>query len=127
MSGARNVVAIVFDEHYLGFRELAQQMPIWAIDSHDNRTLMSNLWSEVTGANNDLTLFKKTDRMSNESHLLSLFPTIEAHHPEVCTLRIIGVPETRVLREGLADCGYTLENVAGNMIAKRNRNSITAE
>jgi hypothetical protein len=121
MTGARNVVAIVFDEHYLGFRELAQQMPIWAIDSHDTRALMSTLWSEATSANNDLTLFKKTDRMSKESHLLSEIATIETHHLEVSTLRIIGVPETQVLREGLAECGYTLENVAGSLLAKKTK------
>ena len=101
-------VAIVLDPAYSGLKLLADQMPVWAVDSELNREVAERLWRThgTADAFRGITLFKVSDERDAEGNCANIIGEVGLHHGiyssglKVATLTVIGAsPSSKLLRE----------------------------
>ena len=119
-------VAIVLDPTYPDLERLAEQMPIWAIDSALHRPVAERLW-QVRGmadAVQGITLFKVEDEQDTEGNCINIIGEVDLHHgiystgSRVATLRVIGTLPSSKLREILGAYGLiTIETTPDGFVA----------
>src|SRR3954467_10265950 len=115
-------VAIVVETPCRDLEALAKSMPVWAIDTPENRSIAKPIWEKSAphNAEQGLTLFDINDPTDREGNCISPIDWVELHHPEITSLLLVGVSVTPALTSQLAECGYTLESTEGMLVARRN-------
>ena len=107
-------VAIVLDPAYLELEQLAEQMPIWAVDSALNRGVAERLWltQGVADAFQGITLFKVSDERDAEVNCANIIGEVDLQHgvyssgSTIATLKVIGTKPSNKLREELRAYGF---------------------
>jgi len=125
--GSLRTVAIVLDPKYSELEQLAEQMPIWAVDSAPNRTIAERLWQtrKTADAFQELTLFKVADELDAEGNCVNVIGDVDLHHgiyssgSKIETLRVIGTTPSDRLREEFSTYGFvTLLPTADGFVAQ---------
>jgi len=120
-------VAIVLDPAYPELEELAEQMPIWAIDNVHHRAIAERWWKlrGSADATHGITIFKVTDERDAESNCLNIIGEVDLHHGvyssgmPIATLRVIGAQASKALQEKLEAYGFvTFETTADGFVAQ---------
>ena len=120
-------VAIVVDPGYSELERLAEQMPIWAIDNVHHRCVAERWWKlrGCADATQGITTFKVTDETDAEANCMNIIGEVDLHHGiyssgmPVATLRAVGTPPSKVLREKLEAYGFvTFETTSDGFVAK---------
>jgi len=107
-------VAIVLDPAYLELERLAEQMPIWAVDSALHRGVAERLWLTrgMADAFQGITLFKVSDERDAEVNCANIIGEVDLHHgiypsgSRVATLKVIGTKPSNRLLEELGAYGF---------------------
>ena len=120
-------VAIVLDPRYSELERLAEQMPIWAVDSAPHRAVAERLWQLRGGADafQGITLFKVADEQDAEGNCVNVIGEVDLHHSvyssgsKIAILRVIGTIPSNRLREELGTYGFvTLEATSEGFVAR---------
>ena len=108
-------VAVVLDRHF-GDRlvTLAQNGPVWIIESPENQAAARICWNRNPTASHleGITLFKSFDVMSPEDVLIANLDTIELHHGEYSAtvpysiLEVVGASRSSKIEAELAEYGF---------------------
>jgi RNAse (barnase) inhibitor barstar len=88
---------------------LLGQMPIWAIAAAMRVPAAAQLrgqWDNCWHPEPALTLVTSTGSDDPTGKIVSLIPTIQEHHPRMCTVRLFGVENANALTDGLANLGF---------------------
>jgi hypothetical protein len=120
-------VAIVLDPAYSELEQLAEQIPIWAVDSLPHRATAERLWKLRGTANafRGITLFRVKDERDAEGNCVNVIGDVDLHHG-ICSsgskieiLRVIGTTPSDRLREELSIYGFvTLEATSDGFVAR---------
>ncbi|MFZ3341024.1 MAG: hypothetical protein WA609_20310 [Terriglobales bacterium] len=115
-------VAIVLDPGYPELESLAEQMPIWVINSTHHRSTAERWWQlrGCADASQGITVFKITDEKDAEGNCINIIGEVDLHHgiyssgKPVSAVRVIGVRLSDAMREefgryGLVSFEPTLE------------------
>jgi|HubBroStandDraft_6_1064221.scaffolds.fasta_scaffold140986_1 hypothetical protein len=125
--GSLMTVAIVLDPGYSGLEQLAEEMPIWAVDTVSHRATAERLWKlrGMADAFQGVTLFKVKDERDAEGNFVNIIAEVDLHHgvyssgSKVATLRVIGTPPSNRLQEELSTYGFlTLETTSDGFLAR---------
>jgi hypothetical protein len=107
---------------------LAQDGPVWIIDSAQNREVVNICWNKNPVLDHlvGITLFKGLDTTSPEDLLIGNLGTIDLHHGEYSApipysiLEIIGASRTPAVEAELAEYGFDrLEDTSDGFRAVR--------
>jgi hypothetical protein len=113
-------VAVVVEPRYDGVALLVSKMPVWIVESSENKSNATKIWARKSGApSTDLTTFKVQDVTQRQENCLNIINVIELHHPEMSELIVIGLEVTESLRQGFLDMGYSVENSKDILLARR--------
>ncbi|HKM86211.1 MAG TPA: hypothetical protein VJW96_08380 [Terriglobales bacterium] len=107
-------VAIVLDPAYSELERLAEQMPIWAVDSALHRGVAERLWQKrgMADAFQGITLFKVLDERDAEVNCANIIGEVDLHHgiyssgSRVASLKVIGATQSNKLLEALGASGF---------------------
>ncbi|MGD1215034.1 MAG: hypothetical protein ABR861_08610 [Terriglobales bacterium] len=107
-------VAIVLDAAYPELEQLAEQMPVWAVDSAHHRPVAERLWQlrGMADALQGITLFKVSDEGDTEASCINVIGEVDLHHgiyssgSRVAKLRVIGTVPSNKLQEELGAYGF---------------------
>jgi hypothetical protein len=120
-------VAIVLDPNYPELELLIDAMPIWAVDSVNNRAIAKRFW-EMRGsadAYQGMTLFSVADERDAESNCICIIGTVDQHHgidssgSEVSMLKVIGVKPSPAIQAEMKAYGFvTFEGTSEGFIAR---------
>lgn len=107
-------VAIVLDPAYSGLELLANQMPIWAVDSAPHREVAERFWQTrgTADAFQGITLFKVSDERDAEGNCANIIGQVDLHHgiyssgSKVAALKVIGASPSSKLLEELGVYGF---------------------
>jgi hypothetical protein len=100
-------VAIVLDPRYSELESLAEQMPIWAINSTRHRSTAERWWRlrGCADAARGITVFKVTDENDAEGNCINVIGEVDLHHgihssgKPVSEVKVIGTRLSDALRE----------------------------
>jgi hypothetical protein len=113
-------VAVVVEPRYDRLALLVSKMPVWIVESSENKSSAIKIWARKSGApSTDLTTFKVQDVTQRQENCLDIINVIELHHPEMSELLLIGLEATENLRQGFLNMGYLVENGNGILLARR--------
>jgi hypothetical protein len=113
-------VAVVVEPRYDGLALLVSRMPVWIVDSTENKSSATKIWAQkADGVSTDLTTFDVQDVSQRTQNCLNILDAIELHHPEMTELLIVGIDDVQSLRKGLLDLGYSLESTEDVLIARK--------
>jgi hypothetical protein len=109
-------VAIVLDPAYPDLDQLAEEMPVWAVDSVSNRDTAKRLWEQrgSADAHQGITLFTVTDERDAENNCIGIIGQVDLHHginssgSEVSILRVIGVHPSEAIKEEMKAYGFVV-------------------
>jgi hypothetical protein len=112
--GSGMTVAIVLDPAYLELEQLAEQMPIWAVDSALHRGVAERLWLTrgMADAFQGITLFKVSEERDAEVNCANIIGEVDLHHgiyssgSRIATLKVIGARPSTNLLEELSTYGF---------------------
>lgn len=120
MSSVRPRVAVVVAADFAsGLAALAQQGPVWVIDTPANRAAVERMRAETPGR--DVTLFTAPAGSSAEAACAEVLGMVELHHgpysrhPPCATVEVFGASASMDVRAALAAEGYavTVEREGG--------------
>ena len=120
-------VAIVLDPKYSKLEQLAEQMPIWAIDSATHRATAERMWQlrGTADAFQGITLFKVTDEGDTEGNCINIIGSVDLHHgiyssgSRIAKLRVIGAMPSNRIQEELKAYGFeTFEVTPDGFVAQ---------
>ena len=120
-------VAIVLDPGYPELEQLAEQMPIWAIDNVHHRAVAERRWQlrGCADATQGITIFKVTDERDAEGNCINIIGEVDLHHGiyssgrPISRLKVVGTRPSNVLREKLGAYGFvTFEPTSDGFVAK---------
>jgi hypothetical protein len=109
-----STVAIVLDAGFgMRLRELAARMPVWIVDTPDNRAAIESEWTRRRrdGAEREVTVFRMIEGLSPAEHIAALARTVDRHHgpsaqsPPFEMLVVIGAAVDAVATAALASIG----------------------
>ncbi len=120
-------VAIVLDPAYSQLEQLAERMPIWAVDTPPNRAVAKRLWELRGGADafQGITLFRVADERDAEGNCVNVIDQVDLHHgvyssgSKIASLTVIGATPSDRLREELSAYGFVaLEATSDGFVAR---------
>jgi hypothetical protein len=118
-------VAIVVDAQTSlhDIQVLLGQMPVWALDTPERRTVIRQLNAEAPTWDPDpaFTVFTGFCPDDPIAEIVNLIPTVEEHHSHLSTLRFLGIDASDSLTEDLAEVVYqplSSKNYPGIAFAK---------
>ena len=109
-------VAIVFDPGFAWrLSSLAARIPVWIVDSKDNRPTVESLWQARRShqARYDVTVFREIPGLSPEDHLAGVLRSVAAHasaEPEIApfdTVEVYGIEMSESIEAMLHARGFT--------------------
>ncbi|WP_263368182.1 hypothetical protein [Edaphobacter bradus] len=119
--------AIVLDPIYPGLEQMADQMPVWAIDSVAHRATAERMW-QLQGTSNafrGITLFKVKDAGDAEDNCINVIGNVDLHHgvyssgERISMLIVVGaLPSNRVIDELKLYDFETFEMTPDGFVAK---------
>jgi hypothetical protein len=112
-------VAVVVEPSYDELASLVNKMPVWIVESSENKSSATILRARKSDAPTDLTTFKVQDVSQRQKNCLGIIDAIELHHPEMSEVLVIGLDDTESVRQGFLNLGYALENKKDALIARR--------
>jgi hypothetical protein len=112
-------VAVVVEPSYDELASLVSKMPVWIVESNENKSSATTLWTLKSEAHTDLTTFKVQDVSQRQENCINIVDVIELHHPEMSELLVIGLDDTESVRQRFLSLGYALENEKDTLIARR--------
>ena len=124
---SRMTVAIILDPAYPYLEQLADKMPIWAVDSAPHRNIAERLWKSrgLADAFQGITLFKVADERNVEDNFVSIIGEVDLHHgiystgSRIARVRVIGAMPSNRVREELGAYGFvTFEQTPDGFIAQ---------
>jgi hypothetical protein len=112
-------VAVVVEPSYDELASLVSKMPMWIVESSENKSSATTLWARKSETPTDLTTFKVQDVSQRQNNCMNIIDVIELHHPAMSELLVIGLDETESVRQGFMNLGYLLENNNDALLARR--------
>jgi hypothetical protein len=113
-------VAIVVEPRHDELSLLARKMPIWVVESVENKSNAVKIWAQRSNEPQmDLTTFKVPNVFERLENCLGIIDSIELHHTEMSELLLIGVDDTENLRQGFRELGYLLESDQDGLLARK--------
>jgi hypothetical protein len=122
-------VYVVVDRNFgAQLNKLEQGVPVWIVESSDNKPVVQSLWQERTSESHleGITIFADSAGSSAEEILLGELDTIDLHHgihsatPPYTVLEIVGVNLTVKIKTELVSLGFNdFETNSTGFIATR--------
>jgi hypothetical protein len=75
-------VALVVEPSYDELASLASKMPVWIVESSENKSSATTLRARKSEAPTYLTTFKVQDVSQRQENCINIVDVIELHHPE---------------------------------------------
>ena len=119
-------VAIVVDPRYPELEQLAEQMPIWAIDNSHHRVIAERWWKlrGCADATQGITLFKVSEETNAEENCLGVIDDVDLHHgiyssgSAIAVLNVFGTPLSDRVQDKLKTLGFvTFRSSPGGFVA----------
>lgn len=110
------MVAIVLDPEFSRrLSSLAARIPVWIVDSKDNRPAVESLWQARRSqhASYDVTVFRAIPDLSPEDHLAGVLGSVAAHgdaEPEIApfdAIEVYGIEMNESIEAMLNTRGFT--------------------
>jgi len=108
-------VYVVVDRNFgAQLNEIERGVPVWIVESQDNKPVVQRLWQERTFESHfeGITIFADSAGLSAEEILLGELDTIDLHHgihsanPPYTVLEIVGVNLTVSIKTELVSLGF---------------------
>ncbi len=108
--------------------ELERGVPVWIVDTSDNKPVVRRLWESQAGESHltGITSFVGSESSTPEELLLNEIYMIDLHHgihsadPPYTALEVIGVDLTPRIKDGLAAYGFDeFQNNLVGFVARR--------
>jgi hypothetical protein len=108
-------VYVVVDRNFgAQLHKLERGVPVWIVESPDNKPVVQNLWQEHPSQSHleGITIFDDSVSLSAEETLLGELSTIDLHHgiysanPAYTVLEIFGVTLTVRIKTELVSLGF---------------------
>jgi hypothetical protein len=108
-------VAVVLDERFSWrLSALAERVPVWIIDSADNRPAIESLWDarRKRSAGYDVTVFRAVPELSTEDHLAGVLRSVDSHRDDESApgrfqvVEMYGIEMTESIRSVLRRRGF---------------------
>lgn len=107
-------IALVLEPEYgAALERLVARMPVWALDSPENRAAAEHIWELNPKARRLLTVFRVTEYPVNTGEFISIVANIDLHHGGQSSktpfrdLEVIGVSVYPDLNGALLEFGFT--------------------
>lgn len=109
-------------------RELAQDEPVWVVESEMNHPVIIALRQERKGRSHldGITSFEDDASISPQEQFISMLSTIDLHHgdyshePPYSVLDVIGIPWSSEIQEALEELHFFKhEDTADGFVARR--------
>jgi hypothetical protein len=116
--------------------ELERDVPVWIVESPDNKPVVKRLWQSRPHEShlNGITSFADSESSSPEELFLEELDMIDLHHgahsadPPYTVLQVLGVPLTTRIKEELAKYGFhEFQNDVVGFVAKRQESSVDSD
>ena|ERR1700683_2648684 len=122
-------VYVVVDRNFgAQLNEFERGVPVWIVESPDNKPVVQRLWQEHTSESHleGITIFADSVGLSAEEILLGELDTIDLHHgirsanPPYTVLEIVGVNLTVSVKTELVSLGFDdFQSTSTGFIATR--------
>jgi hypothetical protein len=122
-------VYVVVDRNFgAQLNEIERGVPVWIVESQDNKPVVQRLWQERTFESHfeGITIFADSAGLSAEEILLGELDTIDLHHgihsanPPYTVLEIVGVNLTVSVKTELVSLGFDdFQSTSTGFIATR--------
>src|SRR5262249_11839255 len=111
MIGAVTVAAVLTRRLGLeGLRELSERMPVWIVNSEENRLAVEQIWRN--GARGRVTIFDQDPEGHSPEQQLTIVPVIKEHLGEYgpddadVVIEVIGLALTEAVQNYLRSLGF---------------------
>jgi hypothetical protein len=111
-------VAVVVEPQYDGLALLVSKMPVWIVESSENKSSATKIWGQKADSK-DLTTFKVQNLSQKHENCLGIIDAIELHHPTMTELFVFGLEDTDGLRQEFLELGYLLESTKDMVLARK--------
>ena len=122
-------VCVIVDRNFgAQLNEFERGVPVWIVESPDNKPVVQRLWQERTAESHleGITIFADSAGLSAEEILLGELDTIDLHHgihsanPPYTVLEIVGVNLTVSVKTELVSLGFDdFQSTSTGFIATR--------
>jgi len=114
MAGPYRVFVVLDRDYGQRLDELAQNGPVWIVDTPANRAVAQQIWAAVPNRSHleGVTTFKSPEGGSSEDILINELDTIDLHHgtysanPPYTVVEVIGAGISDKVKESFAEFGF---------------------